>query len=281
MTIGRIGCRMGRNTGLHSSTTTFTRSLRSLPADEIGYDKANNKNIKDRVYSPGSTVRPKQKESLRCKVRQHVNPLSDAYQTPIQLEPDWLKKAFERPNQKVVVDVGCAKGTWILRNAVANPDTNYLGLEIRRPMVEYCLERAKRWELTNAHFLATNANIDLPLIMRDLMERNIRIDMLTIHHPDPHFKKKHKKRRVVTGQLVETLANIVPSGFHVFLQSDIKGVCEDMTESFLVNQKYRAAPSFDPARLEDNRSPHSVMTEREIATLNKDLPVFRMMIERV
>ena len=114
------------------------------------------------------------------------------------------------------MDVGCAKGTWILQNAEANPDTNYLGLEIRRPVVEYCIERAKRWELTNAHFFATNANIDLPIIMTDLLERGVCIDMVTIHHPDPHFKKRHKKRRVVTDELVEEIANIVPLGCRSF-----------------------------------------------------------------
>lgn len=234
----------------------------------------------ERIYKPGCLQRPKQKDYLKAKFRQHVNPLSDAYQTPINLAPQWMEEVFEMPSQKIVVDVGCAKGTWILQNAEQNLDTNYLGLEIRRPVVEYCIERAKRRKLSNVHFLATNANIDLPIVMSDLLKRKVCIDMVTIHHPDPHFKKKHKKRRVVTDELVETLANILPSGCRIFLQSDIRDVCEDMADSFLGNAKYSPALGYHASRLEDNASPHSVMTEREVATLNKGLPVFRMMVER-
>ncbi len=233
-----------------------------------------------RVYHPGSEKRPKQKEALKLKVRQHVNPLSEAYQKPIALETDWLKGAFENGNQKVVVDVGCAKGSWILQNAEKNTDTNYLGLEIRRPVVEYALDRKSRWGLKNVHFLATNANIDLPLILKDIVANCIPIEMITIHHPDPHFKKRHKKRRVVTPELVEEVAGIVQSGCRIFLQSDIEDVCVDMTESFLENKHFKTADGYSSDRLEENGSPHAVMTEREVATLNKGLPVFRMMVHR-
>lgn len=235
----------------------------------------------ERMYSPGSEKRPKQKEALKLKVRQHVNPLSEAYQKPIELADDWLAQAYKNKEQDVIVDVGCAKGTWILKNAEEHKDKNYLGLEIRRPVVDYCNERTKRWGLTNAHFLSTNANIDLPIILRDLIRKGINIDMITIHHPDPHFKKRHKKRRVVTPELVSEIAEIVKSNCQIFLQSDIEDVAQDMSESFLENSSYRPAAGYDPLRLEGNPSPHTVMTEREIATLNKGLPVFRMLVQRV
>ncbi len=272
--VGRLG-RSLTGLGAHFPSCRLSTATDDLQDVSTRIEKSG-----DRVYNPGSTQRPKQKEHLKAKFRQHVNPLSDAYQTPISLAPRWIEEAFEKPSQKIVVDVGCAKGTWILQNAEANPDTNYLGLEIRRPVVEYCIERAKRWELTNAHFFATNANIDLPIIMTDLLERGVCIDMVTIHHPDPHFKKRHKKRRVVTDELVEEIANIVPLGCRIFLQSDIEDVCHNMANSFLRNAKYQPAHGYDSSRLGDNASPHSVMTEREIATLNKGLPVFRMMVER-
>lgn len=235
----------------------------------------------EKIYQPGNNKRPKQKEALRLKVRQHVNPLSEAYQKPIVLAEGWLDQAFESSKQDIIVDVGCAKGTWILRNAEENRDKNYLGLEIRRPVVDYCNERTKRWGLTNAHFLSTNANIDLPIILRDLIKKGTNIDMITFHHPDPHFKKKHKKRRVVTPELVSEIADIIKSDCKIFLQSDIENVAVDMTESFLENANFRAYEGFDSRTLDTNSSPHKVMTEREIATLNKGLPIFRMLVSRI
>lgn len=263
--------------GVSSSASFGSRSYMattSTDADEIISSE-------ERVFNPGSDKRPKQKEALKLKVRQHVNPLSEAYQKPIELAGDWLDQAFGNKGQDMIVDVGCAKGTWILKNAEEHKNKNYLGLEIRRPVVDYCNERTKRWGLTNAHFLSTNANIDLPIILRDLIGKGINIDMITIHHPDPHFKKRHKKRRVVTPELVDELAQIVKSNCKIFLQSDIEDVAQDMSESFLENSSYRPADGYDRSRLEGNPSPHTVMTEREIATLNKGLPVFRMLVQRV
>ena len=57
------------------------------------------------------------KESLRLKVRQHVNPLSLKYQKPIILDNDWMFEAFEDPiNKPLIIDVGCAKGLSIPYN---------------------------------------------------------------------------------------------------------------------------------------------------------------------
>ena len=38
---------------------------------------------------------------------------------------------------------------------------------------------------------------------------------------------------------------------------------------------------YSRARLDDNQSPNAVLTEREVATHNKGLPVYRMLFRRV
>jgi len=43
--------------------------------------------------------------------------------------------------------------------------------------------------------------------------------MVTIQFPDPHFKNKHKKRRVVNPALVDTIVRHLAPGKHVFVQS--------------------------------------------------------------
>jgi tRNA G46 methylase TrmB len=49
-------------------------------------------------------------------------------------------------------------------------------------------------------------------------------------YPDPHFKKRHHKRRIVQAELVETLAALLPTGATVFLQSDVLEVAEAMRD---------------------------------------------------
>ena len=91
--------------------------------------------------------------------------------------------------------------------------------------------------MTNVHFLGTNANVDLQPILTHLRNPEddhpqVEIDTICFQFPDPHFKSKHKKRRVVNGNLVNCIAQYVKAGTQVFLQSDIQDLAEDMTQHF-------------------------------------------------
>jgi tRNA (guanine-N7-)-methyltransferase len=219
--------------------------------------------------------------SLRLKVRQHVNPLSSRYLVPMEGGEEWVAEAFADTTLPVIVDIGCAKGSWVLKYGAENPERNIVGLEIRKPVVEFALQRKKKWGLKNVHFLSVNANIDLDRILRDLKNTGGSIEMVTIQFPDPHFKKKHKKRRVVNELLVNTIVSHLEIGKKVFLQSDILDVTEDMIMNFSNNEQLERVEGFDSVNLDQNISPNNVLTEREVATQNKGLPIYRMMFRKI
>jgi len=231
---------------------------------------------------------------IKLKCRQHVNPLDITYQIPIQLDATWKEKNFINPMNPCIVDIGAAKGTWALKYGMANPQYNIVGLEIRRPVVAYALQRRDNWNVKNVHFLSCNANVDLNNILASInakSESDTNIDstgdtnlisMVTIQFPDPCFKTKHRKRRVVNSDLINTIAKHISKGTNVFLQSDVLELEEDMVTQFNSHSNYFApAVNYDISNLESNVSPFDVQTEREISTLNKGLPVYRMMFTRV
>ena len=219
--------------------------------------------------------------SLRLKVRQHVNPLASRYLIPMEGGDEWVASAFADTSKPVVVDIGCAKGTWVLKYAAENPERNIVGLEIRKPVVEFALQRKAKWGLQNVHFLSVNANIDLDRILSDLKRVGGSIEMVTIQFPDPHFKKKHKKRRVVNELLVDTIVSQIEIGKTIFLQSDILDVTEDMIANFSKNEQLEIAEGYDVSNLTGNISPNNVLTEREIATQKKELPIYRIMYRKI
>ena len=218
--------------------------------------------------------------SLRLKVRQHVNPLASTYQKPIEMDANWVASAFANPKQPTVVDIGCAKGTWVLKSGLQTPGRNFLGLEIRRPVVNFALQRKGRWGLSNVHFVSTNANIDLNRLLTDLKREGASLDMICIQFPDPHFKNKHKKRRVVNALLVDTIVGHLDAGKLVFVQSDVLDVLEDMVMNFSNHESLEMVEGYDPLHFDRNPSPNPVLTEREIATFNKGLPVYRMLFRK-
>jgi tRNA (guanine-N7-)-methyltransferase len=200
------------------------------------------------------------------RVRQHVNPLSSKYQTTVEV-PAW-SRIYAHPEQPLHIDIGCAKGHFVWRMAELQPDWNFLGLEIRAPLVDYALQQRDQAGIPNLHFLFGNANTSLADLLTSLPKGTLQ--QVSIQFPDPWFKKRHQKRRVVQPELVQSLAQHLPPGGRVVLQSDVEEVAQEMCDRFSEQSAFHRT---DVNWLPD--SPFPAQTDREALTLGKGLPVFR------
>jgi tRNA (guanine-N7-)-methyltransferase len=181
------------------------------------------------------------------------------------------------PSLDFHVDIGCARGAYCLDFARQNPGVNVLGLEIRRPVAAYCAQQARESGLGNVGFLSCNANVDLYRVL-DGINKASRVSRLSIQFPDPHFKARHQKRRVVQPQLIEAIASRTDSDCEVFLQSDIHEVALEMRERFREHPAFQDTVESIDTWIDEN--PTGISTEREVATFAKGLPVFRSLLLR-
>jgi tRNA (guanine-N7-)-methyltransferase len=205
------------------------------------------------------------------------------------------------------------------------PTMNYLGLEIRPGVSQYAQSRVSKHGLDGyVSYVGCNANIDLDRLLtlyannsgggsNDInnnsnnAQNQIKpmVTFASIQFPDPHFKIRHAKRRIVTTDLVTTLAKFVMVGGGVFLQSDVKEALEAMREKFVEDyvdndcgghigpgKKYFDEWSFDNNEqlgvvVEEGEgkeyrmeNPLGVPTEREGSVLVRGLPVYRTLFKR-
>jgi tRNA (guanine-N7-)-methyltransferase len=98
------------------------------------------------------------------------------------------------------------------------------------------------------------------------------LQAVTIQFPDPWFKKKHAKRRMVNAELVQTVVDKLASGGRVFVQTDIEFLADQMFELFRSDKRLR--------EVSISENPFSVKTEREKAVEDKELPVYRALWEK-
>ncbi|KAI8473657.1 MAG: putative methyltransferase-domain-containing protein [Monoraphidium minutum] len=238
----------------------------------------------------------------KVRVRQHVNPLRAEYLTP--LGPiDWAA-AFEDPGLPLVIDLGCGPGRFLLllqRRAAAGGGgagvaaggrCNFLGVEIRRALVD----RANQWAADlgvkgRVHYVFTNATISLATMLQGYPGE---VQAFYVQFPDPHFKKKHKKRRLLQPDTVRAMAGVLRPGGVVFLQSDILQAAEGMRDAVesAAADCFELAPAHaDPAAapfasawaaggwLRDN--PVGTPTEREhYVTETQDGAIYRVLLLR-
>jgi tRNA (guanine-N7-)-methyltransferase len=199
----------------------------------------------------------------RVRIHQHVNPLSPFYrQAP---KPVDVESAFADPERPLLLDIGCARGRFLLRMAEAEPAWNYVGVEIREPLVDEANRLAEEHGLTNLHYSFSNAMFWLDRLL-DALPAGL-LQKVTIQFPDPWFKRKHAKRRMVNEEMVHAIARHLALGGSVFVQTDIEFLAEEMFELFRLNDR------FEEAACDEN--PFPVKTEREKAVEEKNMPVYR------
>ena len=107
----------------------------------------------------------------------------------------------------------------------------------------------------------------LERLLADIPEGRLR--MITIQFPDPWFKKRHAKRRMVNSELVSSVVNKLAAGGAVFVQTDIEFLADQMFTMFRADERLK--------EVEISSNPFPVKTEREAAVEAKCLPIYRAM----
>ena len=196
-------------------------------------------------------------------MRQHVNPFHFVREV---VPPDW-RAVFPHPDQPLEVDVGCGNGEYLLARAAALPDRNHVGLEIRPVLVERLQARIAADGLTNAAVVLCNANASF-----DALFAPGSLARVAVHFPDPWFKARHHKRRLVNPAFVDALARaLAPGGLFDFM-TDFAAYAEGVVAALEVH------PAFEnphgpgaPAPAE----PERLLSHRERAHLAKGDAVHR------
>ena len=207
-------------------------------------------------------------------MRQHVNPLSRFFQLPLELPgPDAL---FDDPGRPIHLDIGSARGQFLKALAEVQPDWNHLGVEIRRPLVAAAQRDRDAQGQQNLHYLFCNANVSLQGWMEALPPDQLQ--RVSIQFPDPWFKKRHQKRRVLQPALLLAIAAALQPGRELFMQSDVLEVIEPMVMLTELCGCFER-PQSDP-RPWRGANPLPVPTERERYVLEQNLPVYRVLFQR-
>lgn len=138
-----------------------------------------------------------------------IKPLKPYFQVVDDLgdSVDW--KEFFGNDNPVELDIGCGRGLYIFNAAVANPQINYLGLEIDYREGRRTATRFMKREMANARVIGGDCN----LLLSKMIARNS-VSAAHVYFPDPWWKKRHHKRRLFTPEFCDLLADVVmPEGF--------------------------------------------------------------------
>ncbi|MBI3092059.1 MAG: tRNA (guanosine(46)-N7)-methyltransferase TrmB [Candidatus Tectomicrobia bacterium] len=91
----------------------------------------------------------------------------------------------------VELEVGFGKGMFLLSEAAARPQVNFVGLEVAGKYHHHTLQRVEGRRLQNVRLIHGEAG---EVISRHVADTSLQA--IHIYFPDPWHKKRHKKRRL-------------------------------------------------------------------------------------
>ena len=115
----------------------------------------------------------------------------------------------------VHIEVGTGRGTFLVNEAKARPEVDFLGIEWARKYYRYAVDRIGRRGLTNVRIIRTDAAYFIGEFVPDDS-----VDCFHIYFPDPWPKKRHHKRRFVSAENVGQLLRCLKTGGELRIATD-------------------------------------------------------------
>ena len=227
--------------------------------DENDVSNSNNKNgkPKNKKNSNKKTFDLPKKKYYRQ--RAHSNPFSD-HQLDYPVAPsemDWSKlyPHFQDPEtgkmtRKVTIaDIGCGFGGLLMELGPQFPQDLILGMEIRVQVTNYVEDKIIALRSNNIETLKyQNINVIRANAMKFLpnfFEKG-QLSKMFFCFPDPHFKQRKHKARIVTTTLLSEYAYVLRDGGIIYTITDVEDLHHWMVEHLDAHPLFeRLGPEFE------------------------------------
>lgn len=171
------------------------------------------------------------------------------------------------------LEIGPGKGHYILSRAAEQPGWGFVAVEVKSRHCRLIRERAQRRGLENLVVLRQDARRLLPSL-----EPGGILDRVTIHCPDPWWKKRHRKRAVITPSTLDVIHRLLRPGGEIYILTDVFDRAAHILRTIT---EHPGLENVSPTGglLEERIT--GCTSNREQRCLNEGLPVFRMLFRRI
>ena len=134
-----------------------------------------------------------------------------------QLPNPWDSSLLFGREAPLEIEVGSGKGLFLRNAAALRPDTNFLGIEVAAKYAEFAAYMLAKRNLDNAIMVDGDAlRIFTELIPDDSLQA------VHVYFPDPWWKKRHKKRRVMRESFICDIKRTLTPGGALHFWTDVE-----------------------------------------------------------
>lgn len=139
--------------------------------------------------------------------------LVDHTKTIIDPKGKWHSHIF-RNDKPIILELACGKGEYTCNMALADPQKNFIGVDIKGNRMHRGAKRALLEKIDNAFFLRTDINIIETFIAP------AEIQEIWITFPDPHLKTGKHLKRLTSPRFLAKYKNILKPDGVIHLKTD-------------------------------------------------------------
>jgi tRNA (guanine-N(7)-)-methyltransferase len=167
-----------------------------------------------------------------------------------------VEQVFGR-NAPLIVEIGFGNGDSLAAMAEANPELNYLGIEVHRPGVGHLMMLLEQRGIDNVRIYHHDA---IEILEQKIPDHSVA--GVHLFFPDPWHKRKHHKRRIVRPSFLDLLNKKLMKGGYFHAATDWKDYAKDMLATLsaysgLINASpagdYCPRPDYRPLTKFENR----------------------------
>ncbi|MEW5854563.1 MAG: tRNA (guanosine(46)-N7)-methyltransferase TrmB [Myxococcota bacterium] len=209
------------------------------------------------------TSRPRPK-----RLRQHTNPL--AFQGATE-RPDWGAVLGGPPEE---LEIGFGLGELLLQRAALRPGSRICGIDVRWAYVERVREEAAQLPrpLKNLYFVHAEGKLALSKWLDPGTLKHV-----IVYFPDPWFKKRHAKRRIINPEVTSLIADRLAPGGLLHIATDQEPLAHAMME--IVSAEPRLRNVVGPGRFAPE-SALGAMSGREVEHIRRGERIWRLLFRR-
>jgi len=129
-------------------------------------------------------------------------------------------------NQPVELEVGSGKGLFLRSASAAHPTTNFLGIEIAAGYARMCAGRLAVAGGTNARIIHGDAQ----RLVRSMLP-DASLAAIHVYFPDPWWKARHRKRRVLSEPFLQHAGRVLVPGGRLHVWTDVEDYFTEAMET--------------------------------------------------
>jgi tRNA (guanine-N7-)-methyltransferase len=172
----------------------------------------------------------------------------------------------------IEVEVGFGKGLFLVTAAQAQPETNFLGIEIERAYQLFTATRVAKRKLVNVRLVKADARTFFHDYLADHS-----VQAVHVYFPDPWWKRRHRKRRVFTPEFARECGRVLRRGGRLHVATDVDEYFEEIGRLVAEVAALRPLPRMDWKELSADAD---YMTNFERKSRQQGRPICRALYER-